>query len=358
MDALVTGGAGFIGSALVRLLLADPANRVVTVDKLTYAANPLTVAGLSDHPRHVLEPVDIADGAALAALFDRHRPDTVFHLAAESHVDRSIDAPADFIRTNIEGTFRLLEAARAYWEGLERSRRDAFRLIHVSTDEVYGSLEADGLFSETSPYAPRSPYAASKASADHLASAWQATYGLPVIVTNCTNNYGPRQFPEKFIPLLILNGRAGAPLPLYGDGLNVRDWLHVEDHARALALIAARASSGGRYMIGGGSERTNAEVAHAICALLDEALPASPHRPHAGLIRPVADRPGHDRRYGADFSRLTADLGWRPAESFASGLAATVRWYLDNPDWCAACGGDARARRGLRWKILADRTGE
>ena len=347
MDVLVTGGAGFIGSALVRHLLDESDCRVVTVDKLTYAANPLTMAELSDHPRHVLEQVDIAEGGALAALFERHRPDRVIHLAAESHVDRSIDAPADFIRTNIEGTFRLLEAARTYWEGLAGPRREAFRLVHVSTDEVYGSLGSDGLFSETSPYAPNSPYAASKASADHLAAAWHATYGLPVIVTNCTNNYGPRQFPEKFIPLFILNGAAGLPLPLYGDGLNVRDWLYVDDHARALALVAARARPGSHYMIGGDAERTNEEVARAICAQLDEALPDSPHRPHARLIAPVADRPGHDRRYGADFSRLTADLGWRPTESFTSGLARTVRWYLDNPDWCAACGGGARQRRGL-----------
>jgi dTDP-glucose 4,6-dehydratase len=347
MSVLVTGGAGFIGSAVVRHLLAESDRNVVTVDKLTYAANPLTVAELDGHPRHRLARLDIADGPVLAEAFAAFQPDTVIHLAAESHVDRSIDGPGAFVHTNIVGTFELLQAARPYWESLPPPRRAAFRLVHVSTDEVHGSLGPDGTFSEDSPYAPNSPYAASKASADHLARAWHATYGLPVVITNCSNNYGPRQFPEKLIPLLILRAAAGMPLPIYGDGLNVRDWLFVEDHARALAEVARLAAPGSRYMIGGGAERTNLDMARTVCALLDDALPDSPQRPHARLITHVADRPGHDRRYAADFSRITRDLGWRPRESLDSGLARTVRWYLDNRAWCDACGGGALGRQGL-----------
>jgi dTDP-glucose 4,6-dehydratase len=344
MKFLVTGGAGFIGSAVVRRLLAD-GDEVVTVDRLTYAANPLTVAEMKAAPRHSLAQLDIADGAGLAAVFAAHSPDAVIHLAAESHVDRSIDAPAEFIRTNILGTFTLLEAARRHCEGLPAARRDAFRLVHVSTDEVFGSLGPEGAFDEDSRYAPNSPYAASKASADHLVWAWHRTYGLPVVVTNCSNNYGPRQYPEKLIPLLILNGLAGRPLPLYGDGLNVRDWLFVDDHAEALVLAARRAAPGSRYMIGGGEERTNAQVALSICTLLDRLRPRP--RPHRSQITHVADRPGHDRRYAADFSRIGRELGWRPRQSWDSGLEHTVRWYLGNPAWCAACGDRAHRRQGL-----------
>jgi len=348
MKFLVTGGAGFIGSSVCRHILASGPHEVVNVDRLSYAANPLTVAELDAMASYTLERVDIADRHALAEVFERHRPDKVIHLAAESHVDRSIDAPAQFIDTNIVGTFHLLEAASHHFQSLNGASRDSFRFLHVSTDEVYGSLGESDRFSETSRYAPNSPYAASKAAADHLARAWRVTYGLPVVVTNCSNNYGPRQFPEKLIPLLILNGRAGKALPIYGDGLQVRDWLFVEDHARALVELALRAEPGSSFMIGGDCEKTNLEIVHAVCAELDRALPGSPHRPHARLITAVADRPGHDRRYAADASLIRSVIGWRPLVSLEEGLGRTVRWYLDHPEWCGACGEGARQRQGLR----------
>ena len=347
MKFLVTGGAGFIGSALCRHILASGPHEVVNVDRLSYAANPLTVAELDAMAGYTLERVDIGDRQALAALFERHRPHKVIHLAAESHVDRSIDAPAAFIATNIVGTFHLLEAAAGYVQSLEDASRESFRFLHVSTDEVFGSLGESGRFSETSRYAPNSPYAASKAAADHLARAWGVTYGLPVVVSNCSNNYGPRQFPEKLIPLLILNARAGKALPVYGDGLQVRDWLFVEDHARALLDLALRAEPGSSFMIGGDCERTNLAIVHAVCAELDRALPASPHGPHARLISAVADRPGHDRRYAADSSLIREVIGWCPRMGLEEGLAQTVRWYLDHPEWCEACGESARQRQGL-----------
>ncbi len=348
MNVLVTGGAGFIGSAVCHQLLDLGGHRVVNLDCLSYAANPLTVAELDDRPGYLLERADVTDAKAVAEIFVRHRPDRVIHLAAESHVDRSIDAPAGFIDTNIVGTFTLLEAALRYWQGLDGAARHSFRLVHVSTDEVFGSLGPDGRFDENSRYAPNSPYAASKAAADHLARAWHATYGLPVVVTNCSNNYGPRQFPEKLFPLLILNAAAGRPLPVYGDGLQVRDWLFVEDHARALIEVSLRAPAGSSYMIGGDCQRTNLEIVRAICAELDRALPDSPHRPHEKLITHVADRPGHDRRYATDSTRMGRDFGWYPQVSLEDGVARTVRWYLDHHSWCAGCGDAALRRQGLQ----------
>lgn len=344
MKYLVTGGSGFIGSALCIHILQDLGGQVVNVDKMTYAANPLSLAGYAGHPGYVHEAADIADAAAMDQVLARHRPDVILHLAAESHVDRSIDGPAVFIQTNIVGTFTLLQAARGYYQGLDGDQRENFRFVHVSTDEVFGSLDEGGFFRETSNYAPNSPYSASKASADHLARAWSHTFGLPVIITNCTNNYGPRQFPEKLLPLVILNALSGHTLPIYGDGLNVRDWLYVEDHARALALVARRGVPGGRYMIGGECEATNLDLVRKVCDLLDEMVPGK--APRRGLITHVADRPGHDRRYAADCGHIRAELGWSPSETLDSGLRKTIAWYLDNAEWCAACGDDARKRRG------------
>ncbi|GAB4356831.1 MAG: dTDP-glucose 4,6-dehydratase [Gammaproteobacteria bacterium] len=346
---VVTGGAGFIGSEVVRQLLGESEMQVVNVDKLTYAGNLESLAAVARHPNHRFEQIDIGDRRELERVFDRYRPDAVLHLAAESHVDRSIDGPDDFIMTNLVGTANLLEVARQYWRGLEEERARRFRFVHVSTDEVFGSLGDEGAFTETSPYQPRSPYSASKAGADHLARAWHHTYGLPVIVTNCSNNYGPYQFPEKLIPLMILNAREGRPLPVYGRGENVRDWLYVSDHARALRLVLSHGQVGETYNIGGRSERTNLEVVERICRELDELLPQSPHRPHAQLIEFVADRPGHDFRYAIDCSKIEQELGWRPSESFESGLAKTVRWYLDNETWCRHVqdGSYRRERLGL-----------
>jgi dTDP-glucose 4,6-dehydratase len=345
MTLLVTGGAGFIGSAVVLQALGS-GRKVVTLDKLTYAANPETVALLQGDPLHCLEQADICDSRAVAAIFARHQPEQILHLAAESHVDRSIDRPRDFIDSNITGSFVLLDAAKHYWQSLSGAKREAFRFVHVSTDEVFGSLGPEGQFSEDSPYAPNSPYAASKAASDHLARAWQVTFGLPVILTNCSNNYGPRQFPEKLIPLMVMNALAGKKLPIYGDGRNVRDWLFVEDHADALLTVAERAQPGSRYMIGGGTERDNLALVTTLCDLLDEALPNSPHRPHRQLITYVPDRPGHDRRYAADFSRIERELGWRPRADLTSGLTKTIAWYLGNEEWCAACGDIAGFRQG------------
>lgn len=333
---LVTGGAGFIGSAVVRQLLDDGGVFVVNVDKLTYAANPASIPAAQGHPRYAFERVDICDADAVRRLFADWQPDAVMHLAAESHVDRSIDGPGEFIRTNVVGTYTLLEAALHHWRGIDdKGRRDRFRFLHISTDEVFGSLGPTGFFSETTPYAPNSPYSASKASSDHLVRAWHATYGLPVLLTNCSNNYGPYHFPEKLIPLVIIRGLAGEALPVYGTGANIRDWLFVEDHARALRLVLERGAVGESYNVGGHNERTNLQVVEAICDLLDEMAP-TPAGSHRRLISFVADRPGHDHRYAIDPARITRELGWRPQESFESGLRKTVRWYLDNRDWWQA----------------------
>jgi len=329
---LVTGGAGFIGSSVVRHLLGAGAS-VVNLDKLTYAGSNPPLGALAQPGRYALEVADIADRAAVAGILARHRPEAVMHLAAETHVDRSIDAPDDFIHSNLVGTFHLLEAARGYWQGLEGEAKARFRFHHVSTDEVFGTLGPEGRFSEETAYRPNNPYAASKAGSDHLVRAWGATYGLPVVTTNCSNNYGPWQFPEKIIPLMILNALEGKPLPVYGAGGNVRDWLYVGDHAEALHLVLRRGRLGETYNIGGGEERANIDLVRLLCRLLDEALPEAPHRPHERLIAFVPDRPGHDWRYAMDDGKLRRELGWRPRESLESGLRKTVRWYLDNRAW-------------------------
>jgi dTDP-glucose 4,6-dehydratase len=335
LKVLVTGGAGFIGSAVVRQLLAQPSVSVVNVDKLTYAGNLDSLAAVARSPAYSFAQVDICDRAALAQVFAEHSPDAVVNLAAESHVDRSIDSPEAFIETNLVGTGRLLEAALAYWATLPADRRPEFRFLHVSTDEVYGDLaESDGAFVETTPYAPSSPYAATKAGSDHLVRAWGRTYGLPVIVTNCSNNYGPYQLPEKLIPHMILNALRGAPLPVYGDGLQVRDWLYVDDHARALWTVLREGEPGETYNIGGHNRQRNIDVVRQICGVLDVAAPA--RRPRNGfdsLITFVEDRPGHDRSYAIDAGKIQRELGWRPAETFESGLARTVHWYLENSAW-------------------------
>ncbi len=347
---LVTGGAGFIGGALVRRLLRDSTVTVFNLDKMGYASDLLGVyntlaelgeaADRSDGPRHRLLQVDLADGEAVAAAVRQADPDLVLHLAAESHVDRSIDDPGAFLVSNVMGTYNLLQAVRAHWEGLAAKRREQFRFHHISTDEVFGSLGASGRFSETTPYDPRSPYSASKAGSDHLVQAWHHTYGLPVVLTNCSNNYGPWQFPEKLIPVVILKAAAGEPIPLYGDGANVRDWLYVEDHVEALLLAATSGEVGRSYCVGGHGERTNKEVVQAICALMDELRPDG--SPHAGLITPVADRPGHDRRYAIDPERISTELGWQPRHDFNQGLRETVAWYLAHGDWCS----NVRSRAG------------
>jgi dTDP-glucose 4,6-dehydratase len=328
---LVTGGAGFIGSAVVRQFINDTDHSVVNVDKLTYAGNLQSLAPVSDNPRYRFEKVDICDAAEVARVFREHQPDAVMHLAAESHVDRSISGPADFIKTNIFGTYTLLEAARSYWSGLEATRKSAFRFHHISTDEVYGSLGDSGFFTEETAYEPNSPYSASKASSDHLVRAWHHTYGLPVVTTNCSNNSGPYHFPEKLIPLVILNAVNGKPLPIYGKGDNIRDWLYVDDHARALRLVLERGKLGETYNIGGWNEKTNLEVVQSICTILDELHPQG--APHNKLITYVADRPGHDKRYAIDANKIARDLGWKPQESFESGLRKTVEWYLSNDAW-------------------------
>ncbi len=327
----VTGGAGFIGSALIRHLLINTKARVVNIDKLTYASSPGSIPEAIRDQRYRLERVDICDGTALRHLFDSYKPVAVMHLAAESHVDRSIDGPAEFIQTNIVGTFALLDEALRYWRRLGDKAKD-FRFLQVSTDEVFGSLGPEGLFTELTPYSPNSPYAASKASADHLVRAWCATYDLPTIVTNCSNNYGPYHFPEKLIPHIIIKGLADEPLPVYGDGQNVRDWLYVEDHARALMRVLDRGKIGSTYAIGGRNERTNLYVVERICSLLDSLHPSQMGSRHR-LITFVKDRPGHDRRYAIDATKLESELGWRAEEHFESGLEKTVRWYLSNMDW-------------------------
>ena len=352
MKLLVTGGAGFIGSAVIRHIIQNSDDSVVNVDKLTYAGNLESLTSVSDSDRYSFAQVDICDRAALDQVFATHQPDAVMHLAAESHVDRSIDGPAEFIETNIVGTYQLLEATRAYWNTLDSERKQAFRFHHISTDEVYGDLPhpndseqaSEHLFTEQTSYAPSSPYSASKASSDHLVRAWQRTYGLPVLVTNCSNNYGPYHFPEKLIPLVILNALEGKPLPIYGAGDQIRDWLYVEDHARALCKVVKEGQIGETYNIGGHNEKQNIEVVRTICNLLDELAPASerdlkaldgtPLLGYSQLMTLVADRPGHDRRYAIDASKIEHELGWVPEETFESGLRKTVQWYLDSQQWC------------------------
>jgi dTDP-glucose 4,6-dehydratase len=358
MDAIViTGGAGFIGSNLVRRALQALSDRVVVFDKLTYAGNLSSLADVSENPRFAFVQADVADREAVRAMYRRWKPRAVLNLAAESHVDRSIDDASDFIRTNVTGVFELLEGARHYLAGLDPASRSRFRFLHVSTDEVYGSLGPTGAFTEDTPYAPNSPYAASKASADHLVRAYRETYGLPTLLTNCSNNYGPYQFPEKLIPLMILNALEGRALPIYGDGGNVRDWLYVEDHCEGLLLALERGQPGGKYNLGGIGERTNLEIVDRLCAILEAERPARENatlsargvRRYADLKTFVADRPGHDRRYAIDATRARAELGWKPGHDLPTGLAATVRWYLEHADWCEAVqsGRYRRERLGL-----------
>lgn len=337
---LVTGGAGFIGSAVVRLLIAETGCRVVNLDVMTYAASGTALTAVEDNPRYAFEQADIRDGDRLAEVFAQHRPDAVMHLAAESHVDRSIDGPEDFIQTNVVGTFRLLQAARAYWETLSGAARDGFRFHHISTDEVFGSLGAEGQFTEDTAYDPRSPYSASKAASDHLVRAWNETYGLPTVLTNCSNNYGPYHFPEKLIPVIILNAIHGKPIPVYGKGENVRDWLYVEDHARALLTVVRQGRVGETYNIGGDSEARNIDIVRQVCRILDARRPAD--APHDRLIEFVTDRPGHDFRYAIDAAKIRGELGWRPTVTLDEGLAKTVDWYLANENW---------------WRPLQERTG-
>ena len=341
MKLLVTGGAGFIGSAVVRLAI-QRGHAVVNLDALTYAACLDNVAGVAGHPAYTFEHADIRDRAALDRVFDTHKPDAVMHLAAETHVDRSIDGPGAFVETNVTGTYNMLEAARGFWQA--QGKPDQFRFHHISTDEVYGSLPADPAvkFTEDSPYDPRSPYSASKASSDHLVRAWHETYGLPVVLSNCSNNYGPYHFPEKLIPVIILNALAGKALPIYGDGSNIRDWLYVEDHADALLLVVREGQVGRSYNIGGDNERSNLELVQTLCSILDVLRPRSDGRPYAEQIRFVADRPGHDARYAIDPSRIRTELGWRPSVTVEEGLKKTVQWYLDNESW---------------WRALQDRDG-
>lgn len=339
MKILVTGGAGFIGSAVVRHIINSTTDTVVNVDKLTYAGNLASISSIADSDRYTFEQVDICNAVAIQALFKEHQPDMVMHLAAESHVDRSIDGPAAFIETNIVGTYSLLEAARNYWKDLPEERKAGFRFHHISTDEVYGDLHGtDDLFTETTPYAPSSPYSASKASSDHLVRAWYRTYGLPVIVTNCSNNYGPYHFPEKLIPLMILNALSGKPLPVYGKGNQIRDWLFVEDHARALYKVVTEGMVGETYNIGGHNEKQNIEVVHTLCNLLEELAPNKPAglQRYEDLVTYVKDRPGHDLRYAIDASKIERELGWKPEETFESGLRKTVIWYLNNKQWWQA----------------------
>jgi dTDP-glucose 4,6-dehydratase len=330
---LITGGAGFIGSALVRHLVCETDHRVCVVDKLTYAGNLASLAPVADNPRYAFVRADVADAPRMQELFASYQPDVVMHLAAESHVDRSIDGPAAFIETNIIGTYVLLETALAYWRALPAKAQNDFRFHHISTDEVFGSLGADGCFNEDTAYDPRSPYSASKAASDHLVRGWHHTYGLPVLITNCSNNYGPYHFPEKLIPLTIINGLEGGTLPVYGTGGNVRDWLYVDDHARALLAVIDAGGPGETYCIGGRSERTNLDVVKAICALLDELNPSKTIGRRDALITFVADRPGHDLRYAIDPARICGELGWQPRETFESGLRKTVEWYLANRSW-------------------------
>jgi len=330
---LITGGAGFIGSSVVRRLIENTPHEVVVFDALTYAGNPDSLAPVADNPRYAFVQGDIRNADQVRAAFETHSPDIVMHLAAESHVDRSIDGPGVFIETNVIGTYVMLQEALRHWRALPEGRAKGFRFHHISTDEVFGSLGAHGMFTEETAYDPRSPYSSSKASSDHLVRAWFHTYGLPIVLTNCSNNYGPYHFPEKLIPLIILNALEGKPLPVYGTGENVRDWLYVDDHADALILVAEKAASGATYAIGGHNERRNIDVVRAVCALLDRLAPDAKIGPREKLITFVTDRPGHDARYAIDASKIARELGWKPAESFETGLEKTVRWYLDNRSW-------------------------
>ncbi len=358
MKILVTGGAGFIGSAVIRHIISETADSVVNLDKLTYAGNLESLVDVSASERYSFEQVDICDRPEVERVFLEHRPDAVMHLAAESHVDRSIDGPAEFIQTNIVGTYVLLEAARQYWLGLDDARKRAFRFHHISTDEVYGDLEDSGaMFVESTPYAPSSPYSASKASSDHLVRAWLRTFALPTLITNCSNNYGPYHFPEKLIPLMILNALEGKPLPVYGHGEQIRDWLYVEDHARALYTVVTGGKVGETYNIGGLNEKRNIDVVHCVCDLLEELAPEKPASvsAYSDLVTFVEDRPGHDLRYAIDASKIRRDLDWNPLETFESGMRKTVLWYLDNREWCRRVqdGSYRRERLGIRKKETA-----
>lgn len=345
MKVLITGGAGFIGSAVCRYLVKDLGHTAINVDKLTYAGNLETLSEIADSPNYHFEKVDICDRAALDRVFTKHKPDAVMHLAAESHVDRSITGAGEFIQTNIVGTFHMLEAARAYWLSLNPDTKSAFRFLHVSTDEVYGSLGADGLFHETTAYDPSSPYSASKASADHLACAWVETYGFPAVISNCSNNYGPYHLPEKLIPLMILNALDGKQLPVYGDGSNVRDWLYVDDHAKALFTIMTKGRIGEKYNVGGRNERTNLQVVERICTILDDLRPKE--TPYNKQITFVTDRPGHDARYAIDATKLETELGWKAEEDFESGIRKTIEWYLENEWWWGPLRTHAEERKGV-----------
>jgi dTDP-glucose 4,6-dehydratase len=348
MRILVTGGAGFIGSALIRQLIGETDHHVINLDKLTYAGNLESLGKAVESPRYSFEHVDICDAGAVRRVFHQSAPDAVMHLAAESHVDRSIDGPGEFIQTNLVGTFNLLQSALEHWRGLKGEAKSAFRFLHISTDEVFGSLGPTGFFTEETPYSPNSPYSASKAGSDHLVRAWHHTYGMPTLITNCSNNYGPCQFPEKLIPVMILNALAGKPLPIYGKGDNIRDWLYVDDHAQALRLVLDKGKPGDTYNVGGHNEQTNLYVVKTICDLLDELVPGSPHRPHQQLLSYVTDRPGHDHRYAIDAAKISRELGWKPKETFESGLRKTVAWYLGNRDWCERVSSGAyRERLGL-----------
>lgn len=330
---LITGGAGFIGSALIRHLIRETDYAVVNIDKLTYAGNLESLSEIETHPNYHFIQADICDADKMAAVFSEFQPMGIMHLAAESHVDRSIDGPAEFVQTNLVGTYTLLEAARNYWSALQPEQKKAFRFHHISTDEVYGSLGENGLFTETTAYQPNSPYSATKAGSDHLVRAWHHTYGLPVVLTNCSNNYGPYQFPEKLIPLMINNALAGKALPVYGNGQNIRDWLYVDDHVEALQLVLEKGKLGESYNIGGFNEHTNLDVVNTLCEILDDLLPDSDYKPHKDLIHFVTDRPGHDLRYAIDATKIQKELGWQPRETFESGLRKTVEWYLDNRSW-------------------------
>ncbi|MFV2005610.1 MAG: dTDP-glucose 4,6-dehydratase [Gammaproteobacteria bacterium] len=334
MKIIITGGAGFIGSAVIRQYINDTEHEVINLDALTYAGNLESLAEVDNNPRYTFEHVNICDSKALQRVFEQYKPDAIMHLAAESHVDRSIDGPADFIQTNIVGTYNLLDVAKKYWDALDEEKKKSFRFHHVSTDEVYGDLDETGYFTEETSYEPSSPYSASKASSDHLVRAWHRTYGLPVVITNCSNNYGGYQFPEKLIPLVTLNALEGKPLPIYGKGDQIRDWLHVDDHARALRLVLETGKTGETYNIGGHNEKTNLDVVKTICSLLDKLVPDSPYIPHESLVTYVADRPGHDLRYAIDADKIAAELGWTPEETFESGIEKTIHWYLENSEWC------------------------
>ncbi len=332
---LVTGGAGFIGGNFVYLQRNQTERQIINLDKLTYAGNLVTLDGLKEDSEHIFVRGDIGDRQLVDSLLEKYQPQAIVNFAAETHVDRSIDSPGTFVETNVNGTFNLLESARKYWQNLDPINQAKFRFLHVSTDEVFGSLSlTDPAFTETTPYAPNSPYSASKASSDHFVRSYFHTYGLPTLITNCSNNYGAYQFPEKLIPLIIMNGISGKPLPIYGDGQNIRDWLFVEDHCRAIELVLASGTPGETYNVGGGAERTNLWLVNKLCEILDEFLPDSPHCPHHQLITYVTDRPGHDRRYAIDFTKIQQELGWQPQEDIESGLRKTVRWYLENRSWC------------------------